>query len=179
MLQTDTFVIDPVQTPGLVHAAKLTEESARTTEELLKENNEKYHIFFTVEDHMGVSLPIPTSQSDQPSSRRPQVYLHNHIAHHDLTLWALGASPEVLRSQHDRNARYMRDAMIVVEPLVQDLEDDAIFKRCLGKEEHFRNFERFFLNQITQKGYQAVLQKYLIGGGDVADDMLYRIYMGM
>ena len=57
MLPTDTYVIDPVKTPGFVHAAKLTEESARVTEEVLKENNEKYHIFFTIEDHMGVSLP--------------------------------------------------------------------------------------------------------------------------
>ena len=56
MLATDTFVIDPIKTPGLIHADGLTEESARTTEELLKENNEKYHIFFTLEDHMGVSL---------------------------------------------------------------------------------------------------------------------------
>ena len=56
MLQTDTYVIDPVQTPGFVHAANLTEESAKVTEEVLKENNEKYHIFFTIEDHMGVSL---------------------------------------------------------------------------------------------------------------------------
>jgi hypothetical protein len=159
MLPTSTFIIDPEQTPGIVHAKTLTAESAATTEALLKENNEKYHIFFTLEDHMGV-------------------YLHNHIAHHDLTLWALGASPEVLRSQHHRNAKYMRDAMIVVEPLVQDLEDDEIYKRCLGKEEHFRNFEKFFLRMIERDGYQKVLQKYMVGGGDIANDMMNRIYMG-
>lgn len=160
MLQTDTFVIDPKTTPGLVHADNLTEESAQTTSELLKENNEKYHIFFTIEDHMGV-------------------YLHNHIAHHDLTLWALGATPDVLRSQHERNTRYMRDAMIVVEPLVQDLADDVVFKKCLGREENFRNFEKYFIGQIQEKGYEAVLQKYLVDGGDIANDMHYRIYMGM
>lgn len=104
--------------------------------------------------------------------------MHNHIAHHDLTLWALGAKPEVLISQHERNTRYMRDAMIVVEPLVLDLEDDVIFKKCLGREENFRNFEKYFLNQIVQKGYQPVLQKYLVGDGDIAKDMRYRIYMG-
>lgn len=58
MLQTETYVIDRLQTPGLIHAANLTEESAKTTEELLKHNNEKYHIFFTMEDHMGVSSPV-------------------------------------------------------------------------------------------------------------------------
>lgn len=54
-LQTETYVIDPIETPGLIHAENLTEESAKTTEELLKHNNENYHIFFTMEDHMGVS----------------------------------------------------------------------------------------------------------------------------
>jgi len=159
MLNTTTYLLSPTETPGLVHADGLTDESAQTTTALLKENNEKYHIFFTTEDHMGV-------------------YLHNHIAHHDLTLWALGAKPSVLRSQHERNTRYMRDAMIVVEPLVQDLEDDVIFRKCLGREENFRNFEKYFLNQIATKGYQAVLQKYLAGDGDIAKDMRYRIYMG-
>ena len=55
ILQTETFVIDHIETPGLIHAANLTAESAKTTEELLKHNNENYHIFFTMEDHMGVS----------------------------------------------------------------------------------------------------------------------------
>jgi hypothetical protein len=64
MLKTDTFVINPSHTPGLIHAANLTEESAKTTEELLKHNNENYHIFFTIEDHMGVSRSFwPARQS--------------------------------------------------------------------------------------------------------------------
>lgn len=60
MLHTETFVIDPVLTPGLVCADKLTKESAKTTEELLQHNNEYFHIFFTMEDHMGVSFPSCT-----------------------------------------------------------------------------------------------------------------------
>jgi hypothetical protein len=179
MLETDTFIIDAVKTPGLIHAANLTEESAATTTALLKENNEKYHIFFTTEDHMGVSSYRAKVPPTAPQAHQPlKVYLHNHIAHHDLTLWALGAKPEVLISQHQRNTRYMRDAMIIVEPLVLDLEDDVIFTKCLGREENFRNFEKFFLGQINRKGYQAVLQKYLVGGGQIANDMMFRIYMG-
>lgn len=55
MIDTDTFVVSPIETPGLVHAPNLTNESAKETEDLLKDNNNKYHIFFTLEDHMGVS----------------------------------------------------------------------------------------------------------------------------
>jgi hypothetical protein len=54
LLDTETFVISPGETPGFVHADRLTEESARATEDCLRENNEKHHIFFTLEDHMGV-----------------------------------------------------------------------------------------------------------------------------
>ena len=70
MLQTDTFVIDPVETPGFIHANKLTKESAKTTEDLLKENNEKYHIFFTLEDHMGVRIHGLPICGDQGSGDR-------------------------------------------------------------------------------------------------------------
>ena len=47
-----------------------------------------------------------------------------------------------------------------------------------AQEENFRNFERFFLKQISELGYEAVLQKYLVGDDEVADDMLCRIYHG-
>ena len=186
MFETDTFIIDAVKTPGLIHATNLTDESAATTTALLKDNNEKYQIFFTTADPMGLingtthnPTPPPPPHPKRSQAYQPlKVYLHNHIAHHDLTLWALGAKPEVLRSQHERNTRYMRDAMIIVEPLVLDLEDDVIFTKCLGREENFRNYEKFFLGQINQKGYQAVLQKYLVGDGQIANDMMFRIYMG-
>ena len=107
------------------------------------------------------------------------MYLHNHIAHHDITLWALGATPEVLKSQHHRNTLYMRDAMKVFKPVVQDLDDDFVFKRCLGREENFRNFEVFFMNKIKEKGYQAVLQNYFLNRGEIADKMMSHVYMGM
>lgn len=72
----------------------------------------------------------------------------------------------------------MRDATIIVEPLVLDLEDDALFTRCLGKEEHYRNFEMFFLNMFKKIGWQATLQKYLLDRSPLADDMMFRLYMG-
>ena len=106
------------------------------------------------------------------------MYLHNHIVHHTLTLWALGAKPEVIRLHQERNAQYQRQSMVIQANLVEDLSIPHVFKRCLGREENFRNYERFFLKEINKKGYEAVLQKYLIGGDEVADDMLCRIYHG-
>ncbi|KAL9081761.1 MAG: hypothetical protein Q9159_007052 [Coniocarpon cinnabarinum] len=172
-----TFSLTPEETPGLTHVERLSRESAQTVTDLLRENNEKYHIFITTEDHMGVRDAF-ARQVLRLALTSHQVYLHNHIAHHDLTLWALGAPPDVLRSQHQRNTVYMRGAMTICQPIVQDLADDDIFMKCAGREENFRNFERYFIGAITEKGYAWVLQKYLAGDGKLAQDMRYRIYMG-
>ena len=106
------------------------------------------------------------------------MYLHNHIVHHTLTLWALGAKPETIRMHQERNGQYQRSSMVIQNNLVEDLAIPSVFKRCIGREENYRNFERFFLKQINEQGYEAVLQKYLVGGDSVADDMLCRIYHG-
>ena len=68
--------------------------------------------------------------------------------------------------------------MVIQSNLVEDMAIPSVFKRCLGREENYRNYERFFLKQINELGYEAVLQKYLVGGDEVADDMLCRIYHG-
>ena len=68
--------------------------------------------------------------------------------------------------------------MVIQTNLVQDLAIPSVFKRCLGREENFRNFECFFLKQINDHGYEVVLQEYLLGGSEVADDMLCRIFHG-
>ncbi|EED16359.1 conserved hypothetical protein [Talaromyces stipitatus ATCC 10500] len=159
MATTKTFKFGPRETPGLIHADTVTEESSRTLEELLEQNHSFHHIFTTTEDHKGV-------------------YFHNHIAHHDITIWALGATPATLRSQHERNGLYQRGPMAIQEPLVKDMADDRVFKRCLGREENFLNFCGFFEDYIDTYGYQALFQKYLVGGSEIADDMLCCIYMG-
>ncbi|MCJ1479652.1 hypothetical protein MMC13_008338 [Lambiella insularis] len=159
MLKITNFKIDPIETPGIVHADNLTEESARETTILLEENNSRYHIFSTIEDDKGV-------------------YLHNHIVHQILTTWSLGAKPETIRLHQERNGQYQRQAMVIQSSLVEDMAIPSVFKRCLGREENYRNYERFFLKQINEHGYETVLQRYLVGGDEVADDMLCRIYMG-
>ena len=104
------------------------------------------------------------------------MYLHNHIVHHTLTLWAFGAKPEIIRLHQERNGQCQ--SMVIQSNLVEDLAVPSVLKRCLGREEKFRNFERFFLEQINEHDYEAALQKDLVGGDEVADDMLCRIYHG-
>ncbi len=58
MLQINDFQISPADTRGIVHVENLTQESARETTELLRENNARYHIFTTTEDDKGVRRVI-------------------------------------------------------------------------------------------------------------------------
>lgn len=44
--------------------------------------------------------------------------------------------------------------------IVKDLHDPRMWERCIGKEEHFRNFLRFFEGEIGELGVEKVLQKY-------------------
>lgn len=106
------------------------------------------------------------------------MYFHNHIAHHLVTIWALGAKPATLRSQYERNAAYQRVPVEMQKNMVKDLVDPAVFKRCLGHELNFASFTRFFINEIDKLGYQKVLHKYLVDGTEIANDVLCRIYMG-
>ena len=53
---TDTYIISPEQTPGHIHVASLTKESAYTAGELLEKNGKNNHIFFTTEEETGVRM---------------------------------------------------------------------------------------------------------------------------
>jgi hypothetical protein len=73
---------------------------------------------------------------------------------------------------------YMRDSMKIFKPVVEDMEEEYVFKRCLGREEHFRNFEVFFMKKIKELGYEVVLQKYLFDRSALAEEMMSHVYMG-
>ncbi|KAH8821288.1 hypothetical protein F5884DRAFT_82511 [Xylogone sp. PMI_703] len=156
---TTSFRFDPENNSGLTHAKTITKESSKKLEELLEENFSKNHIFTSTEDEKGM-------------------YFHNHISHHLITIWALGAKPATLRSQYARNALYQRKPLAVQKAVVSDLADSRVFMRCLGHEDNFANFVRFFINEIKRYGYQEVLQKYLVGNNEISNDILSRIYMG-
>ena len=52
------------------------------------------------------------------------------------------------------------------------------FKKHLGNEYYYQDYVHFFENEISTLGYQAVLQKYLVGDDAVANDILPRMWMG-
>lgn len=136
----------------------LTEASAQKTTQLLQENHEKHHIFFNTKG------------------------FHNHIAHHLLTVFALGASPEQIQRHYDSNASYQRPPVAIHRDLIDHkLGDPQEFRKYLGDEKYYRDYLIFFRKEMERLpgGYKDVVNEYLLKGDERADDLLGRCYNGI
>ena len=81
--------------------------------------------------------------------------------HHLLAIYALGATSEELQRAYDDNKGYQRKQYQVKERNVEDMSNNETFKKFLGKEQYFTDFQAFFQNEIDTKGWQKVLQEQL------------------
>ncbi|GAB7349611.1 hypothetical protein MBLNU459_g0296t1 [Dothideomycetes sp. NU459] len=132
----------------------LAQEQATKTSALLQENHEKHHIFFN------------------------QSGFHNHIAHHLLTLYALGASPSQLQKHYDHNEEYQRPSKPLAENVIEDMHDPKHFLKYLGNEKYYNDYLSFFQTQIANKGWGKVLEEFVFAGDERADAMLTRLFAG-
>ncbi|KAI0433327.1 HypA protein [Xylaria sp. FL1042] len=150
MATARTIQITPENT-GLWHH-KQTEAAAKKTTELLQEDLEKHHCFF---NNKG---------------------FHNHISHHLLALYGIGASPDDIQMAYDDNANYQRSPYKTHPDEIKALKDFEVAKKKLGKEEYYTDFLVFFQNEIEEKGWQAVLKEYLFNGDERSEDMMIRMF---
>jgi hypothetical protein len=139
---------------GVYHVPDITAESGKVGSQLLQENHEKYHIFFN------------------------QSGFHNHIAHHLLTIYALGATPDELQAAFDKDKSGQRSRGSVKEQNVESMADPETFKKFLGKEQYFRDFEEFFTKEVEEKGWEKVLNEHLFARTEHADRILVRMFGG-
>lgn len=108
-----------------------------------------------------------------------QLFLHNHIVYHVLTLFALGASPKSILSQAKRNFEYqLLPPKYPDEVTITAMADPTAFKEFVGKEEHYLDFCEFFEREIEKHGSKEVLQKYLLGDNELAKNIFPRMYHG-
>ncbi|KAI0115516.1 HypA protein [Nemania sp. FL0031] len=152
MATARTIQIAPENT-GLWHL-KQTEAAAKKTTELLQVDLEKHHCFFNKQG------------------------FHNHISHHLLSLYGIGASPADIQQGYDDNANYQRTPYQVHPDKVEELRDFEKAKAKLGKEEYYTDFLAFFQKEIDEKGWQAVLSEHLFKGDERSEDMLIRMFAG-
>ncbi|KAL4778098.1 hypothetical protein BJX76DRAFT_363056 [Aspergillus varians] len=148
-----------LQTDTGAWSTGITESSAKAASEVLQEDLEKHHVYF---NNMG---------------------FHNHIPHHILTIYALGASPTEIRAAYDRNKTYQRPALPADGQAVEALHDERKFKEALGNDKNYADFLAFFQQEIERVGVESVLGRYLFAGdgdGDEnAESMMARLFGGL
>ncbi|EQL33460.1 hypothetical protein BDFG_04603 [Blastomyces dermatitidis ATCC 26199] len=131
-------------------------DSAKKASEMLQADMERYHVFFNNDKGF-----------------------HNHLAHHILTTYALGASPDVIQEAFDRTAAYQLPRRLVDEATVQKLSDKIQFNSYVGIPDQYPNFLAYFQRQIENRGIEPVVNEYLFAGDKLADDMLVRLFAGV
>lgn len=139
---------------GVFRGPVIKAESARTATQVLQENHDRYHIFFNSDG------------------------FHNHIAHHVLTIYALGATTQEIGKAYEINKDYQRPQEPVEEKIVRKMSEKGNFAKYLGQEGFFHNYETFFQQEMDAKGWEAVLNEHLFAGDEHADDLLVRMYAG-
>ncbi|KAF7542850.1 hypothetical protein G7Z17_g11224 [Cylindrodendrum hubeiense] len=139
---------------GVFHVDGISQESAVKASELLQLNHDQFHIYFN------------------------KIGLHNHLAHHMLTLFASGASPDGLQKLYDQNTGYQRRRGPSDSKVVDDMHDPTGFKKYVADGEKYADFLAFFEKEIDEKGWQVVLNEYLFKAGEEADDLLVRMFEG-
>jgi hypothetical protein len=139
---------------GVYHVPSITSESGKVGSQLLQENHDKYHMYFNTGG------------------------FHNHIAHHLLTIYALGATPDELQQAFDTNKDYQREQYPVKERNVQSMADPDAFEKFLGKEQYFHDFEDFFRKEIEEKGWEAVVNEHVFARTEHSERILDRMLAG-
>ncbi|KAJ9602241.1 hypothetical protein H2200_013361 [Cladophialophora chaetospira] len=145
--------LDPAAA-GVYHVPDISAQSGKIGSQLLQENHDRFHMYFN------------------PSG------FHNHIAHHLLTIYALGATPEELQKAFDTNKSYQRTQFPVKERNVEDMSDSEKFQKFLGKEQYFHDFEDFFRKEIEKKGWEDVLNEHVFSRTEHADRIFGRMFAG-
>lgn len=106
----------------------------------------------------------------------------DHIAHHLLTLFSLGASAEQLRTAYSRNASYQNAQQPIDSTIVETLSDDFTFRSCLGKDQYYHSFLAFYEEELEKKGWEKTLVEHVFTeptqDGGRAQELFVRLYAG-
>ena len=98
-----------------------------------------------------------------------------------MTLYGLGAPPEVLEREYKHNEGYQRTKgpPRSGDGQVGEPRDWGALQGLLGKGKYYPDFLAFFQAEIERLGgWEATLLEYLFKGDERADDMLIRMFAG-
>ncbi|KAF3919114.1 hypothetical protein ABW21_db0206287 [Orbilia brochopaga] len=146
-----------LQSPPASGAAlsSCTPESSAKASTLLQQNHDNLHIFFDMEDR-----------------------LHNHIAHHLLAIYALGADPANLQFAFDTNVKLQQPIGDEKPPVLQEISQSKGWADYLGKADLYHTFLAFFQKSIDEVGWQETIARYLFSEQAATDGMPERLVAG-
>ncbi|KAK0440239.1 hypothetical protein EV421DRAFT_1737318 [Armillaria borealis] len=136
-MSSDTLELFPVPssaasslTPVFLPGADA--DSTLALQGVLRDNHDKWHIFFNDRE------------------------FHNHISHHVLAIWALGASKEIIETVYRENVPAQKPAIKPPGPI-----SSANFNAHLGDEKYFGAYMTFFKEKLFQNGTASVLEEFV------------------
>ena len=97
-----------------------------------------------------------------------------------MTIYALGATPNEIQDTWNYNISYQAPLEPHSNPKAPppNLKDPIVFNECLGKDECYYDFLRFFEDEVTQKGLPDVVNEYVFKGDERANDIFCRMFTG-
>ncbi|KAL4893208.1 hypothetical protein BDV59DRAFT_33405 [Aspergillus ambiguus] len=137
---------------GIFQVRPLTRESAAKTAELLKRNHERFHIFI---HNAGV---------------------HNHILHHLLCIYALGATPAQLEKAFELGMVSQKPSNPPNVEKVHDFSNPAKFKALMGKGKYYSEYYAFFEDEVRRKGVAKTIEEYIFKGDERGEEMFRRFW---
>lgn len=124
--------------------------SAEATRAALTENTEKYHCFFN------------------------EMHFHNHIAHHVLAMYGLGAPPALIKAAFEREVPEQRPAF---SPALCEIFDEKNWTIHLGDDKYYPNYLSFFSTEVARLGAMGAVDHYVFR--QTEGDMLNRSLGGV
>jgi hypothetical protein len=114
-----------------------TPDSLKLLLDSLEDNHEKWHVYF---HEMGY---------------------HNHIAHHLITLYALGAPASIIKKAYSLESSWQRPISLGLKsPEIEPITENNFFEH-LGDERYFKAYVDYFEPVVARLGPIAALEKYV------------------
>ncbi|KAF9566491.1 hypothetical protein CPC08DRAFT_703825 [Agrocybe pediades] len=140
---------------GQINLPGITNASKTLTEDLLLKDAQVHHCFFNTAG------------------------FHNHLSHHMLAAYDLGAPATHLQRMYDEEAKEQR-------PIILDEKDKSIqvnkdnWIQCLGNHSAYHSFVGYFTEEIKAIGVPKALEKYVFSDEANAQgvQMLVRVVSG-
>ncbi|KUM57390.1 hypothetical protein ACN42_g9797 [Penicillium freii] len=111
-MATSTKIWITPENVGVFSSSNLSRASARKVSEVLQHYMDNHHIYLN------------------------EIQFHDHIVHFMLTIWALGASPETIQLQYEREDKRQRPAYPRNEKVIASFADKDEFMKHMFQEEH-------------------------------------------